>query len=140
MISSEGKIKVWLLGDVSVKDLTPQEVENLLNEKLAKDYIRQPFARVSVFKYRRRTVAVNGEVQKPGPVDFYGDKPLKIPEAIASAKPGWTKTARKDKSKSSATEKRFNFDYGAFLKNRVKEEDVPVLEDGDVVEVGQSLL
>ena len=75
-------------------------------------------------------------MQKPGQVDFPGDKRFSVNEAITAAG-GLTRFAQKSNIVIIRGGKQIRFNFRAFEKDpRV---EVPVLEDGDVVEVPQTI-
>src|SRR6266705_4676243 len=84
-VSSSGTITFPFLGSVEVKGKTPAEVENLLKEKLGKDYLVDPQVIVTVKEYRSRTVLVIGQVNKPGLIALPAEQKMGILEAIAQA-------------------------------------------------------
>src|SRR5438445_11475262 len=80
-VSSSGTITFPFLGSLEVKGKTPAEVENLLKEKLGKDYLVDPQVIVTVKEYRSRTVSVIGQVNKPGVIALPGEQKIGILEA-----------------------------------------------------------
>src|SRR6266496_1892689 len=61
-VSTSGTITFPFLGSIEVKGKTPAEVENLIKEKLGKDYLVDPQVIITVKEYRSRTVSVIGQV------------------------------------------------------------------------------
>jgi protein involved in polysaccharide export with SLBB domain len=72
-----GYIAYPYLGQVYVKDLTPQQAAELLTRSLQKgDYYRQIALGVSFVASKEQFVYVLGEVKKPGPVSITGSVSL----------------------------------------------------------------
>src|SRR6266566_7844384 len=84
-VSSSGTITFPFLGSIEVKGRTPAEVEDLLKDKLGKDYLVDPQVIVTVKEYRTRTVSVIGQVNKPGVIPLPAEQKVEILEAIAQA-------------------------------------------------------
>src|SRR2546422_4885689 len=84
-VSSSGTITFPFLGSIEVKGKTPAEVENLLKEKLGKDYLVDPQVIVTVKEYRTRTGSVIGQVNKPGVIALPAEQKVELFEAIAHA-------------------------------------------------------
>src|SRR6266536_64024 len=95
-VSSSGTITFPFLGSIEVKGKTPAEVENLLKEKLGKDYLVDPQVIITVKEYRSRTVSVIGQVNKPGVIALPAEQKMGILEAIAQAG-DLAKTANKNR-------------------------------------------
>jgi len=80
-ISEEGSINFPLLGNLKVKGLSVQELEKLITELLAQDYLVNP--QVSVFVREYAKVFVSGLVRQPGAYDL--KEPLTLLSAISLA-------------------------------------------------------
>src|SRR5437764_7131252 len=107
-VSSNGTVTFPHLGSVEVKGMTPAEVENLLKEKLGKDYLVDPQVIVTVKEYRTRTVSVIGQVNKPGVIALPAEQKMDILEAIAQAG-DLTKGANKNRIEVSRKGKPYKF-------------------------------
>jgi polysaccharide export outer membrane protein len=81
-VRPDGKISLVLLGDIQAAGLTPEELSNVLTEKLKK-YIQDPLVTVSVLATNSQKVFVLGEVQKVGPVEMSAD--MTALQAISAA-------------------------------------------------------
>ncbi len=75
-VSPEGTISFPLLGEVKVEGLSVQEIKNLLTQKLAKDFIRNPQVFVKVVEFNSQKVMVLGEVSNPGEYVLKGETRL----------------------------------------------------------------
>jgi polysaccharide biosynthesis/export protein len=84
-VQQSGNITYPLLGNVDVAGKTPAEVEKLLEEKLAEDYLVEPVVTVMVKEYRSRMVSVIGKVNRGGAIELPGEHKIDILEAIARA-------------------------------------------------------
>lgn len=82
-VSPEGTIFMPLLGDVQAADLTKEELQQSLNQKLSK-FILKPEVAVGISEYRSKKVYVIGEVLRPGPVLMRGNL-LTVWDAIVDA-------------------------------------------------------
>jgi|YelNatPaOPRAMG01_1025707.scaffolds.fasta_scaffold09232_5 polysaccharide export outer membrane protein len=80
-ISEDGSINFPLLGNLKVKGLSVQELEKLITELLAQDYLVNP--QVSVFVREYPKVFVSGLVRQPGAFDL--KEPLTLLSAISLA-------------------------------------------------------
>jgi polysaccharide export outer membrane protein len=135
-VSTSGTITFPFLGSIEVKGKTPAEVENLLKEKLGKDYLVDPQVIITVKEYRSRTVSVIGQVNKPGVIALPAEQKLGILEAIAQAG-DLAKSANKNRIEVSRKGKtqRFTLDD---LKKDTSPEKKFWLEPGDVIYVHES--
>jgi polysaccharide export outer membrane protein len=80
-ISEDGSINFPLLGNLKVKGLSVQELERLITELLAQDYLVNPQVTVFVREYAK--VFVSGLVRQPGAYDL--KEPLTLLSAISLA-------------------------------------------------------
>ena len=135
-VSSSGTITFPFLGSIEVKGKTPAEVEDLLKEKLGKDYLVDPQVIVTVKEYRTRTVSVIGQVNKPGVIALPGEQKIGILEAIASAG-DLTRSANKNRIEVSRKGKTYKFTLDD-LKKESNPEKKFWLEPGDVIYVHES--
>ena len=91
-ISANGTISFPLLGEILVRNMNANELENALIRQLKDGYLKKPVVTVSVIEYR--LFYINGEVKKPGGYNFV--EGLTIQKAVALAG-GFTERASKDK-------------------------------------------
>lgn len=92
VVRPDGKIAAKLVGEITVSDMTPAQLERLLAERTA-EQLRNPEVAVSIPKFGEKNIFVGGEVGKPGLVAYRkGLTPL---QAIIAAG-GFQKTARLD--------------------------------------------
>lgn len=136
-VSSSGTITFPWLGNVEVKNKTPAEVETLLREGLDKDYLVDPQVIVNVKEYRIRTVAVLGEVYKPGAIQLQGEQKLTILDAIATAG-GLTRLAKENKIEFTRAGKTKVYSMDE-LKNVKDSKQLIYLEAGDIITIRQTI-
>src|ERR1700737_1722406 len=65
-VSATGEISLPLIGTVHAEDLTPRELELVIEELLRRSYIKNPHVDVQVRDIKSHPVAVFGAVKKPG--------------------------------------------------------------------------
>src|SRR2546425_6102941 len=135
-VSSSGTITFPFLGSIEVKGRTPAEVEDLLKDKLGKDYLVDPQVIVTVKEYRTRTVSVIGQVNKPGVIPLPAEQKMDILEAIAQAG-DLTKGANKNRIEVSRKGKPYKFTLEE-LKKESHPDKKFWLEPGDVIYVHES--
>lgn len=82
-VSTDGDIFFPYLGHLQVAGLRPNEVQQLITEKLRDGYLRNPQVTLAVTEWNSRRVFVLGQVQKPGPIPYRPN--MTIVDAIASA-------------------------------------------------------
>ena len=84
-VTADGQITFPLLGRLSVKGLTVQELEKKIKDSLEKDYIVNAQVLVFIEEYHPRQFSVMGEVRRPGKYDMPSEKDVTVLEAIAMA-------------------------------------------------------
>ncbi|MFB3855238.1 MAG: polysaccharide biosynthesis/export family protein [Vicinamibacterales bacterium] len=82
-VEADGSFTFPLLGRVTAAGLTPRGLENQLQERLGKEFLRNPRVSVSVQEYRSKKVFIVGEVRSPGPYQLTAN--MTVLEAIAHA-------------------------------------------------------
>ena len=135
-VSTSGTITFPFLGSIEVKGKTPAEVENLIKEKLGKDYLVDPQVIITVKEYRSRTVLVIGQVNKPGLIALPAEQKLGILEAIGQAG-DLAKSANKNRIEVSRKGKTQKFTLDDLKKDTSPEKKF-WLEPGDVIYVHES--
>lgn len=83
VVAEDGTIDFPLLGKVQVDGLSPGQVDTLLTEQLAADYLVDPQVKVRVASYASKSVRVLGAVEKPGVYQLTG--PTSVLEIVAQA-------------------------------------------------------
>lgn len=82
-VNSRGQIRMPLIGTVEVAGRSAQEVEDLLVERYAKDYLQDPQITVEVKLFASQQVTVLGALQKPGVYPLTGRTTLLQALALA---------------------------------------------------------
>lgn len=75
-VNAAGVISYPYIGDISVRDLSTQDVEKLLKEKLSQGYVKDPQVSVSVKEYNSKKILVFGQVEQPGLYKVKGSLPV----------------------------------------------------------------
>jgi len=71
-VSSQGNIKLPLIGILKVNGLTAIKLEREIENLLAEQYIYDPHVTVIIKEHRNQRISVMGAVLKPGTYDFTG--------------------------------------------------------------------
>ena len=90
LIGQNGRISYPFLGELKVAGKTAAQLQQTLIDGLKPDYLIDPRISVSIVKYR--PFFVNGEVQRPGGVDFQPGLTLRKAISLAG---GFTERANK---------------------------------------------
>lgn len=90
LIGQNGRIPYPFLGELTVEGKTAAEVQAMLTNGLRPDYLVDPRISVSIVKYR--PFFVNGEVNRPGGLDFQPGLTLRKAISLAG---GFTERANK---------------------------------------------
>jgi polysaccharide biosynthesis/export protein len=78
-----GNISMPLIGEVPAYDLTTAQLDQSLTQKLGQKYLENPDVSVGIKSSTRRSVTVDGAVNKSGSYPVYG--PTTLMQAIAAA-------------------------------------------------------
>jgi len=141
-VSSQGAINYPMLGAVQIGGLTISEAENLLKERLGRDYLVNPQVSMFVDRATNRRVFILGQVRSPGAIDFSADEKLTVLQAIARAG-GFTPVAapgRVSISRSSpdGTVVHITVNVNAIIQSGDRSKDVELQPD-DVISVPESV-
>lgn len=134
-VPESGVIRFPYLKSMSVVGKTLSEISEMVAKPLDKDYIINPQVVVSVDTFGERVVSVLGEVNKPGPVLLWPDRPMRILNAISSAG-GLSPKASKGKIELTRAGKTQRYSLDSLTTSTQQ----PTLEEGDVIIVGESFL
>jgi polysaccharide export outer membrane protein len=91
-ISQEYTINLPLIGTLSLRGKTLRQTMELVRRLYDKDYLMNPQVNISVKEYTKRTVDVQGQVGRPGTVEFPPEEGLTLYQAITRAG-GFTRLA-----------------------------------------------
>lgn len=69
LVAPDGKIVLPLIGSIQVAGLTSQELQNILEGKLAR-YVAHPKVTVNIHRFSSRRVSIIGEIRSPGYYEF----------------------------------------------------------------------
>ena len=124
LVGQNGRISYPFLGELTVAGKTASQLQAELTAGLKPDYLVDPRISVSVVKYR--PFFVNGEVQRPGGVDFQPGLTLRKAISLAG---GFTERANKKQalvisdSDPERKEREVSLDY------RVQPGDIITVQD-----------
>ncbi|MFH1708535.1 MAG: SLBB domain-containing protein [Planctomycetota bacterium] len=140
-ISSSGEISFPLVNMVSIKGLSSQEVERLLQDRLREGaFIKNPQVTVYVKEFSRQKVYVYGAVAKPGAYEFQQDVPT-ILKAVAMAggmtDRGFETAIRVIHRASDRKYTTFTVSMHDLILGKDGVFDVP-LDDGDIVSIPEA--
>jgi polysaccharide export outer membrane protein len=138
-VSEDGRITFPLIGDLEVKNLSVQQIEKKIANKLSEGLIPNPQVTVFIEQYRGTRVTVMGEVTKPGQYEITG--PTSVIEAISMAL-GMTENAghtimlfKKDSTEGkNPGYKRIAIDVDRLFKEGDLSQNVQ-LQNGDIIYV-----
>jgi polysaccharide biosynthesis/export protein len=65
-VDSEGRVSLPLAGTMNVAGRTLNEVQEMVRDRLRASYVRDPKVAVNVREFASRTIALDGEVDRPG--------------------------------------------------------------------------
>jgi polysaccharide export outer membrane protein len=134
-VSEDGLIRLPLVGEVEVNNLTQSDVEKKLIKILGEKYLINPQVTVFILEYRSKRVSVLGAVEKPGPYELLGRQTIM---SIISQAGGMTRDAGNDiivirqLPDGSSTSIRISIDE-LFVKGEAKL-NIP-LEPNDIVNI-----
>lgn len=136
-LNAEGIIRHPLLGAVALRDLPVSAAEQLIEDKLAADYLVNPRLILSVAEQSGMQVLLMGEVRRPGPLSIPHGETLTLLEAIARAG-GFTDMASPNRVRvvrtSGPEPETIHVRVGDVLAGRGNHRDIP-LEPNDVITV-----
>jgi len=101
-ISQEYTINLPLIGTLNLKGKTLRQTMELVRSLYDKDYLVNPQVNISVREYSKRTVDVQGQVGRPGAVEFPPEEGMTLYQAITRAG-GFTRLS--DRKRVSLTRK-----------------------------------
>ncbi len=138
-VNSRGFISLPLIGLVQAAGLTSEQLESVLAEKLAKDYLQNPQVSVFIQEYTSQRVTVEGAVKKPGVYPLKGRttllQTLAIAEGLTSvADANGIKVFRTDPQTGNRTTLVYDLE-----KIRIGEMSDPDVRNEDIVQVGESV-
>ena len=141
-VSSEGNVTLPLVGKVPVVGMRPVDAEREIVKILSKDYLVNPVVVIefveSAPERSRRSVAVLGQIQKPGTYEFPPDQKLTLLKLLSMAG-GFTDIANVKKIKVIRKEGSKTRVIRANAESIISGNKPDIeLEPGDVVHIGES--
>jgi len=131
-VRPDGKISMLLIGEITVRGLSPVGLEELLTAKYT-EYIKGARVSVLVKEINSQKVYLIGEVKKEGAIRL--QSPMTILQAIAEAG-GLTDYARKKRiyvlRLDGSTQRSISFDYDAVIRGQKVEQNV-LVAPGDTI-------
>ncbi len=82
-VDADGRIDFPLLGHVPIAGLSVVEVDEILRERLERDYLHLALVTARIKEHRSRKVEIRGDVGKPG--IYYLDGPLRLLDLLVRA-------------------------------------------------------
>jgi polysaccharide export outer membrane protein len=134
LIRPDGRITVNLVGEVMAAGQTPEQLTDVLRERLKK-YVVDPDVSISVLQVNSKRFFIQGEVMRPG--EFKLVVPTKVLEALVNA--GGFKDFAKTKDivvirEETTGTKRLHFNYKDVIKGKHLDENI-FLRPGDIIVV-----
>ena len=135
VVRRDGKISLPLIQDVQAEGLTPEELQQVITDKLA-EFIVAPQVNVTVKLMRSQIVSVvGGGLNRSGVVEL--QRNTRVLDAIA-VMGGFTPFARKGNIRIlrevDGRQVEYAFDYDAFIAGRAPDTNL-LLEPGDTIVV-----
>ncbi len=138
-VSADDSIRVALLGEVAVRDLTVSQVAQKLEALFADGYLLDPQVDVFIEEYRSKNAIILGAIEKPGQYELRG--PVTFLEFVSTAG-GMTKDAgtsaiikRKESSKDSGD--RVIIDLERLIKYGETAQNI-LVQDGDNIFISKA--
>ena len=135
-VSSDGSVDIPYIHRIQAAGLQPQELANLVRDKLIADQIlKDPSVIVTIKEYRSKKVTVLGQVQKPGSFPFATGMTLLQAVSVSG---GFTSIAKTDRvnltRKTKSGSKTVVLSIDSITDGRSP--DIP-LQAGDVIYVSE---
>ena len=142
LVLPDGTISLPMAGTIQAAGLTPEQVADLVQERLRANFVEPPNVRVgvsSVGQLLQSEVYVLGEVNNPGLYQYDPEEPITVIKALALAGGVGPFAARERiqvRELIGETQVLRVFDYEAFEEGEISSSrDLEVLSDGAVIVV-----
>ncbi len=140
-VSQEYTVSLPLIGNVSVKDRSVRQIEEMIRQLYDRDFLVNPQVTVIVLKYAERAVNVIGSVNAPQAVPFPPERGLTLLEAVARAG-GFSRLADRSKVKIIRTDDKgvsttFTIDATKLMESRSA--NLWSLQVDDVIQVEERI-
>ena len=134
VVRTDGMISVPLLDDVQAEGLTPEELKEVLTERLS-EYIANPDLTVIVTGMNSNTVSIMGGVGRSGTLPLQRETRVLQAIAISGGFSAWAKTDKvRILRQTPQGVVEYRFDYKAYLAGKAPESNL-VLRAGDTIVV-----
>jgi polysaccharide export outer membrane protein len=127
-VHEDGKITIPLVGDLDVGGKTPNEIQKIVADALAK-YVVKPLVTVTVQEVLSKKYYLDGEVNKPGEYPLVA--PTTILEAISKAG-GLAMFANEKKIYVLRGDKRIPFNYKDVIRGKHMEQNILLKSDDHI--------
>ena len=143
-IRPDGKVSFEAMGEIEVAGKTPQEVANLLGQKVAQLYMLEGESSIDVriSAYFSKVYYVLGQVNMPGPRNYTGRDTVLTALAIAQPNPmAWEERVQvvRPSRDESIKPKIFEINFDRMIVHGDISKDV-LLQEGDIVYVPPTVL
>lgn len=147
-IDAHGRVNLPLLGEIVVGGLTVVEAQALI-ENAYKDgrFLRNPQVTVNVEEYAAREVSIQGQIRNPGRYTLPVESTLNVVELVTKAGGitdiGKGSAVTLTRMMPDGSKKVFIIDVDNVIKGRKDrkiEENIPLLQPGDIVYVPERLI
>ncbi len=91
-VTKDGTVSIPVVGVISVKGKTPDQLSAVVRDRLHDGYLVHPQVNVSVLEFSKRRFTILGQVERPGQLDFPDNASVNVLQAIGMAG-GTTKNA-----------------------------------------------
>lgn len=133
VVRPDGMISLPLISDVRVSRMTPQQIQQLVTDKL-QSVLTNPQVTVTVLEVRSKEIYITGEVGKPGA--YQAIAPMNVLQLIARAG-GLSEFANRKAIyifRASDPKTRIRFNYKEVVSGHKPEQNI-ILQPGDTVVV-----
>lgn len=126
-VGEEGKITFPFIGEMEVRNLSVQQIEKGIAERLSAGYVSSPQVTVFIEQYRGQKVTIMGEVMRPGQYEITGS--MYLIDAISLAL-GLTKEA----GDTITVQRRVRIDAGPADQHKFTIDAERLFKDGDLTQ------
>ena len=126
IVRPDGRITLPLIGEVQAGGKTPNELDEMVTEKLS-EFLNRPEVMVAVQQVRSKKYYLTGQVNRTG--SFPLVVPTTVLEALSGAG-GFQQWAKKKKITILRGSQRFKFNYNDVIKGKNMDQNI-YLENGD---------
>ena len=138
-LGSDGTVLLPLIGTLDLDGKTVAEANDLIQQKYAKGFVKDPHVLLTVLEYRKSTFSILGQVNRPGIYEIPEGTHVSIVDAILLAG-GFTRLASQNGVKVKRMVKGKAIVYKVKAGSMADSSDVQPFEvlPGDVIKVNES--